>query len=642
MVLVVGVWAVVAAIPGAAMGYTYPAEERGLTATDLVELPEVPFSSQREPWLFAAGVGDVNGDGVRDYAAGLCRVGDGPSTVYVIFGAHRGMARSPQITDRPGFRIDVPDGVPGLAGLRDISGDGRDEVIVASENHVVVVFGKADDAPVDVAEVGSGGFTIENVRPRSGGGGDGVLNSSGVMAAGDQNGDGRHDVALVDDDAVKIIYTPAAPAGASIDGDALGSGGAAVAVGQPTFGGVLADTLEDANRDGRMDFALGFQETSGTRVHVFGILAPGPGVSTTAGALVAAGRAFELWDDESGLSRLTTLADQNGDGRREITVNPTAGDIAMRGIFTPAMGTRSAWGDVPGYKLSGSSHFVDVGDQDGDGRGDIGGNAYVRLSRDGIASPLAQIRDDGFYFQPRDGYRWARVIGTVADENGDQRPELLVGHVLLEERDALLGKEYGARYALERWDSAPVLIEPSIVVPSEPDPMDSGGDLPAATSSSSPDSTIGDSAPVTASRPAGVDAAGVRLRGLDLRGGPRADRLIGGPRADRLWGLGGDDVLLGRRGADTLLGGAGRDLLIGGAGQDLLSGGPGRDRLQGGPGADRLRLRDGARDVVDCGAGVDRVLADRRDVLHRCEQPRRSSATGPARTRPQWAMSVMR
>jgi Ca2+-binding RTX toxin-like protein len=85
-------------------------------------------------------------------------------------------------------------------------------------------------------------------------------------------------------------------------------------------------------------------------------------------------------------------------------------------------------------------------------------------------------------------------------------------------------------------------------------------------------------------------------------GTARADTLVGTPKADTLRGLGGNDTLRG------------------GGGNDVLDGGRGRDRLDGGPGNDLIRARDGERDVITCGQGRDRVLADRRDSVARdCE-----------------------
>ena len=97
--------------------------------------------------------------------------------------------------------------------------------------------------------------------------------------------------------------------------------------------------------------------------------------------------------------------------------------------------------------------------------------------------------------------------------------------------------------------------------------------------------------------------------GDSIRGSGGDDRLRGGP---------GKDCLRGERGNDRLRGDAGADRIKGGQGEDRLTGGRGRDRLVGGPGADLLISRRGGRDLVSCGIGPDRVVADRRDVLKAC------------------------
>jgi len=109
--------------------------------------------------------------------------------------------------------------------------------------------------------------------------------------------------------------------------------------------------------------------------------------------------------------------------------------------------------------------------------------------------------------------------------------------------------------------------------------------------------------------------------------GPVSDTIeffaVGGP---------GDDVLLGHHGVDGLRGGRDSDLIRGGSGNDLaLTGNAGRDRVYGGPGddfmggvdnrgidfgIDRVRggtgvdefwgYRDGNRDFIDCGPGVEK------------------------------------
>jgi Ca2+-binding RTX toxin-like protein len=156
-------------------------------------------------------------------------------------------------------------------------------------------------------------------------------------------------------------------------------------------------------------------------------------------------------------------------------------------------------------------------------------------------------------------------------------------------------------------------------------------------------------------------ASGVAFA-VALSGGPGDDTLRGTNGTDALEGNGGDDDLLGLRGTDALSGSEGRDAVLGGnefgprAGDRALSGGPGRDFVGGGKGSDALSggpdgdnmfagppfgeeaddvdaiaAGDGkdaieaknvpaARDVIDCGAGFDRVLVDSKDVTDNCER----------------------
>ena len=121
--------------------------------------------------------------------------------------------------------------------------------------------------------------------------------------------------------------------------------------------------------------------------------------------------------------------------------------------------------------------------------------------------------------------------------------------------------------------------------------------------------------------------------------------LIGGTGDDAIYGNGGDDCLFGgglgrttvlERGEDALYGNEGDDFLNGGQGADAIAGGDGddllidgvtkgessEDALWGGSGRDQLDVDNvpAARDVVDCGPGIDLVDADRKDVLVDCEK----------------------
>jgi len=123
------------------------------------------------------------------------------------------------------------------------------------------------------------------------------------------------------------------------------------------------------------------------------------------------------------------------------------------------------------------------------------------------------------------------------------------------------------------------------------------------------------------------------------------DNLLGEEGKDWVLGgnerrpLGGDKNLLGGPGNDGVLGGKDSDTLTGNSGNDLVNGDFGPDKIVGGEGNDYLTdgpRREGAtdtligaegddvidpfnkpakRDLVTCGGGFDRVLADRADVV---------------------------
>ncbi len=101
----------------------------------------------------------------------------------------------------------------------------------------------------------------------------------------------------------------------------------------------------------------------------------------------------------------------------------------------------------------------------------------------------------------------------------------------------------------------------------------------------------------------------------DLFGSYGGDLLEGGDGDDVLDGFFGDDTLRGGKGNDTLFGdsdsntmegGDDDDSLVGGWGNDSLSGGSGNDTLLGGSGNDTL-IGDGGNDLVDGGSGNDLI-----------------------------------
>jgi hypothetical protein len=107
----------------------------------------------------------------------------------------------------------------------------------------------------------------------------------------------------------------------------------------------------------------------------------------------------------------------------------------------------------------------------------------------------------------------------------------------------------------------------------------------------------------------------------DIVGKLGNDDLKGSDGQDHIKGGGGNDRIDGGDGNDTIDGGVGNDTVKGGNGNDTIKGGSGNDKASGGEGNDTIDVRDGkAGDIVQCGTGRDKVIADKKDrVSADCE-----------------------
>jgi Ca2+-binding RTX toxin-like protein len=72
-----------------------------------------------------------------------------------------------------------------------------------------------------------------------------------------------------------------------------------------------------------------------------------------------------------------------------------------------------------------------------------------------------------------------------------------------------------------------------------------------------------------------------------------------------------------------MYGDAGDDKFRAGRGNDDITPGAGMDLVNAQGGNDTISARDGTRDTIDCGAGVDKVTADNVDVVKGCEYVKR-------------------
>jgi len=234
---------------------------------------------------------------------------------------------------------------------------------------------------------------------------------------------------------------------------------------------------------------------------------------------------------------------------------------------------------------------------------------------------------DGGRDLPQLGYQnpstATRVTMAVSDLSGDGRPELVIADALARavmvyrNASSPVGGACHSAPPPPTQEQVPVVTTPPAVVVPTPIPTPV-----AKRTCSEPGST------------------------RYIVGTPGDDVLVGGTGRDVLSGRGGDDCLFGFSGDDLLTGGTGKDLLVGAGGDDRLKAdagddkinagngndditpGPGKDIANGQGGDDTISARDQTRDTIDCGAGVDKVTADRTDVVKNCEYVKRAKRHG--------------
>jgi hypothetical protein len=432
-----------------------------------VDYPAYTSDGLGAPAMRVAGVGDVNGDGREDVGVGFVYAEDADDA-YITFSSAEPAAGD--VADLPGFHIRTQ-GLLGLAGIGDVNGDGLGDIALTHwEGGLVVVFGKSDGAEVDTAQLGTGGFRVTDV-------GQGVGAPRGAVGLGDLNGDSVPDLAVVDYQTpayvngawvrepaeVVVVHPPRDAAGLTIDGARPGPHVSRISTGD-TVAIPHIDALGDVDGDGRQDLLIAGEEREGIDQVAYGTKVPAPGAVLDVRAAVVAGAAFELrthdgvpeasgeWQDA------ITVGDQNGDGRRDvgmIGVRIEDKRRIVRVANTPAFGTRTDLhdlrSDARGYTLSLMYTAVDVGDQNGDDRGDIGDRHTVVFTDPARAEAPEAFH--GFWFHARPDL--AEVGAGIDDLNGDGKPEIALARVVVERNgpgDVWMGER--ATYQLDVFDSA--------------------------------------------------------------------------------------------------------------------------------------------------------------------------------------------
>jgi len=421
-----------------------PAAQSGVVSLDLqqnVRLDGDDPGAADAP-MSVAPAGDVNGDGRPDLVVGNGYAAGFKGRAWVIFGPAPGSAGTDPAQElattltaltapggaSEGFRIDgqaFDEMGNEVAGGEDVNGDGLDDVVIAAfgGSHTYVVFGKADDASVDVTALGAGGFTITKTGtndPAS------QLPFVSVALLPDVNGDGLAEIITSDSKADNIpggtatensgsayvVFGRAATT--SLDAQALGSAGYEIrGVAGDQLGSSVA-AVPDMNGDAKAEVLVGaFRHNDdaatgleGAAFVVFGGRAPGSvlDVATIDGSAGAPG--FKIGgprrvqtNSEARLGSRVAGGDVNGDGRGDA--------IVAAENWGP---TNTQAGDRAGavFVVFGRAGTAPVSTNQNGVPGDVGSDGY---------------RIDGPGFTSFAGRR----VALTPDVNGDGHPEVMLG-----------------------------------------------------------------------------------------------------------------------------------------------------------------------------------------------------------------------
>jgi len=231
---------------------------------------EITGGNRLEFFSEAAGVGDINGDGLGDIVVGSAGGPSSPKTAYLVFGRTETSAIDLRDVESAGtgFSISItgPGGGIAAGAAGDVNGDGTPDISVAQSSAGAglgyVVFGRPGNAPVNLVDVaaGNGGFQIR---------GETVGDVAGaIRPLGDLNGDGLGDLLVgafgatssgrAANGAVYVVFGKTDGSSVELSAVAAGIGGFKI-IGEAAgdSAGIAFDGVGDFNGDGAPDVAIG-------------------------------------------------------------------------------------------------------------------------------------------------------------------------------------------------------------------------------------------------------------------------------------------------------------------------------------------------------------------------------------------------
>jgi hypothetical protein len=359
-----------------------------------------------------------------------------------------------------------------VSGAGDVNGDGFADVIVGAElarpggdtfaGESYVVFGKPDGTPVDLANLGAGGFRIDGIDPldRSGG---------SVSGAGDVNGDGLADLIIGareadpggDGIAGESYVVFGKTDGTTVDLAALGSNGFRIDGSAPgDQSGRSVSGAGDVNGDGLDDLVVGANVAGGGFGEAYVVFGKADTATVDLASLGTGGfRVLGFAAGDYAGRSVSGAGDVNGDGLADLVVGARGadpgGDDSAGSAFVVFGKPDSTAVDVgnlgaAGFRIDGIDIFdyagdsvASAGDVNGDGLADLivgayraapGGNpfageAYVVFGKaNGTTVDLANLGTGGFRIDGGASYDLAGIsVAAAGDVDGDGLGDVLVG-----------------------------------------------------------------------------------------------------------------------------------------------------------------------------------------------------------------------
>jgi hypothetical protein len=449
-----------------------------------------------------APAGDMNHDGYADVivgAKGANNIAANFGAAYVVFGSPSGDVSLFNPGSR-GFRIlgesSADFAGASVAGGRDVNGDGIADVVVGATNAdgsagfsgaAYVVFGKADNNPVNLASLGTGGFKLNGAAAQD-------IAGFSVGMVPDMNGDGRAEIVVgapatsTDAGSAYVVFGKTSSTAVDL-GTLAGSGKGFTLTGSSGWNAARAVTgIPDISGDGRGEVVVGAPGAAGSDGAAYVVYGRTADTTLALSALTASeGFKIGYGSPQGGIENLGEgLADGgdiNKDGRTDIIVGGQ-GDATPSGrsgageayaVFSPA--SPGTLVDLSTLTPSGFSMIGGTGehlgskvgggyDINGDGSRDVivaapcashqgrtnAGAAYVVYGPSGNADTATLgprgINIDGAFSDNTTcpNISDPRVaVASIGDFNGDGRPDVIVG---MSRDDRGAGADSGAAYIL--------------------------------------------------------------------------------------------------------------------------------------------------------------------------------------------------